>query len=191
MIIVQIGTNIGKDECSNFIFKNKDKITHLFLIEPQLNCIKHIKTLYKDFKNVNIFNIAITDNPEIDKITLYYPKNNKISGHTSSIEKHLYLHRHKEIEAITVPALTLDKFFTVNNINKCDRLYIDTEGLDCKILLGFDYSKYNIQYIEFEVIHSDAPLSKGEIYKNCVDKFIKNGYKVEKSNIYNDRAIKI
>jgi FkbM family methyltransferase len=190
MIIVQIGTNNGVDPCSEFVLANKDKITELHLIEPQSACNTHIDKVYEDVSNVEIYNIAISDNPLISELTIYFPTANTISGHSSSDYNHLIAHNHRDISCITVPAYTLEKFFDLNGITHCDRLYIDTEGLDCKILLGFNFAKYGINYIEFETIHADGAFNKGESYNRCVDKFRSLGYEIKDAGEFNQCAVK-
>ena len=191
MIIVQVGTNNGVDSCSEFVLKNKDQITEVHLIEPLAACNAHIENVYKDVPNHKIYNVGISDNTNSEEITIYYPSSNTISGHSSSDYKHLTAHQHSDISHVTVPCYTLEKFFELHNITKCDRLYIDTEGLDCKILLGFDYAKYGISYIEFEVIHADGAFNKGESYNKCVDKFRACGYSISPAGEYNECAVKL
>lgn len=190
MIIVQIGANKGDDSCSDFVIKNKGLIEEVHLVEPLATCNTHINNVYKDIANVKIYNLAITDNPILKEMTIYYPKQDNMSGHSSSIYSHLTAHSHAEIEFVTVSCFTLEDFFLNNGINKCDRLYIDTEGLDCKILLGFDFNKYNIRYIEFEIIHADGTFNKGESYNKCIAKFIENGYRIEAAGDFNECAVK-
>lgn len=190
MIIVQVGTNNGVDACSDFVLKNKDAISCVHLIEPLASCNEHIKNIYKDIPNVHIHNVAISDNTNLTELSIFYPKGDSISGHSSSDVGHLYAHGHSQINFVSVPCFSLDKFFQANNITSCDRLYIDTEGLDCKILLGFDFVKYGIKYIEFETIHADGAFNKGESYKKCIDKFLDLGYRIETAGEFNECAIK-
>ena len=191
MTIVQVGANNGVDPCSDFVIKNKDHIKEVHLIEPLIACNDHINKVYKDIPNVKIHNIAISDNSLLKELSIYYPKYDTISGHSSSNYSHLTAHSHHEIDFVTVPCFTLEDFFINNDIIKCDRLYIDTEGLDCKILLGFDYVKYDISYVEFEVIHADGTFNKGENYEKCVAKFVANGYRIAPAGEFNECAIKL
>lgn len=190
MTIVQIGTNNGVDSCSDYILRNKDIVKEVHLVEPLNACNEHIRRVYRDIDNVKIYNMAISDNYELKEIDIYYPAYDKISGHSSSNYGHLTAHHHHTIESVKVPCCTLEDFFTTNNIKKCDRLYIDTEGLDCSILIGFDYVKYNISYIEFEVIHADGTFRKGDNYEKCVAKFLSNGYRMSTAGEFNECAIK-
>jgi FkbM family methyltransferase len=190
MIIVQVGTNNGVDPCSEFVLANREHITELHLIEPQAMCNEHIRKVYQAISNVKIHNIAISDNPLISELTIYFPTANAISGHSSSDYNHLIAHSHRDISHITVPSYTLEKFFELQGITRCDRLYIDTEGLDCKILIGFDYAKYDINYVEFETIHADGAFNKGGSYNKCVDKFRSLGYDIQDAGEFNQCAIK-
>jgi FkbM family methyltransferase len=190
MTIVQIGANNGIDSCSDFVIKNKERIKEVHLVEPLQACNEHIKKVYKDIPNVKIYNLAISENPILKEMSIYYPKHDNTSGHSSSNYGHLTAHSHSEIEFVTVPCFTLEAFLLNNGITACDRLYIDTEGLDCKILLGFDFNKYGISYVEFEIIHADGTFNKGEIYNKCVAKFIENGYRIETAGEFNECAIK-
>lgn len=191
MIIVQVGTNNGVDSCSNFVISNKDLITEVHLIEPLAACNPHIESIYRDVSNCKIHNIGISDDPRVGEINIYYPTNNPISGHSSSNYEHLTAHQHSNVSHVTVPCYTLERFFEINNITVCDRLYIDTEGLDCKILLDFDYNKYKINYIEFEIIHADGAFKRGEIYNRCVARLRDCGYAVASAGEYNECAIKL
>ena len=190
MTIVQVGTNNAVDPCSEYVLRNKELVTSLHLIEPLSACNTHINRVYSAVPNYKIYNIGITDNPADKEITIYYPTSNSISGHSSSSKQHLRLHHHNDLSSVTVPAYTLEKFFELNSIKVCDRLYIDTEGLDCKILLDFDFTKYSINYIEFEIIHADGTFNKGENYNKCIQKFNSLGYRIEEAGEFNQCAIK-
>lgn len=191
MTIVQIGTNNGADDCNTFVRQNKDTIDKVYLIEPLAKCNTHIIDMYNGIPNVSIHNIGISDNPLQDEITMFHPAHDETSAHSASNIEHLIGHDHRDIHSIVVPCMTLDKFFETNNITQCDRLYIDTEGLDCKILLGFDFVKYDIKYIEFEILHTDGVFTRGELYDKCISKFKASGYRITAGGQYNECAIKI
>jgi FkbM family methyltransferase len=190
MNIVQIGTNDATDSCFEYVIKNINKIEVLHTIEPLTSCLENIKNAYKQVKNLNIHNIAITDNSDINELTIYTPSYNLKSQHASTNYEHLIKLNNSNIIEVKIPCLTLNDFFSKNNIKKCDRLYIDTEGLDCKILLSFDLIKYDVSYIEFETAHSDGLFTKGEIYERCVKKLTNLGYSIEKNGQLNEIAIK-
>lgn len=202
MRIVQVGTNMGSwevyndgtvgpvknengqiyfDSCLKFIKENKDNVEFVDLIEPLSECNPHIEKSYSFFDNKKIHNIAITNNPEQSVINIYRPKNNKTNGHSSYNINHLLIHNHKDVESVEVPCFTLNNFFELNTIKRCDRLYVDTEGLDCLILLDYDHNKYKTNYIEFEVAHSDGTNTRGNNYEKYISKLISEGFTINNS----------
>jgi FkbM family methyltransferase len=189
MNIVQIGVNKSLDACHKFIQSNKDYIENIYLVEPLPSCIPDIKSAFKNFDNVKIFNLAICDNNSETSLKFYFPANDPKSGHASFKYDHLLAHGHRQIDSIDIECITLDDFFKNNSIVDCERLYIDTEGLDCSILLNFNYPKYNIKYIEFEKIHSDGAFTQGLNYKKCIDKFKMNNYEIKPVGKWNCAAI--
>lgn len=190
MIIVNIGANNGIDNCQRFVFSHKKKVKRVHLIEPSYEALQECKKNYNGFSRAFFHNLAII--PSGKKIiSIYRPKNDPLSGHSSSSLAHVKAHGHSNIENIEVDAMSLKAFFLANDIFYCDRLYLDAEGLDCEILLNFDYSKIPIQWIEFECIHTDGPLQKGEKYSLLVKKLKSAGYLLKKSSEYNVTAYKI
>lgn len=191
MNIVQIGTNTGHDSCREYVFRNISQIKSIHLVEPLPSCVEYIKEAYKNVPNVKIYNMAISPDQNCRKMTIYYPANDPLSQHSSFNPNHLLRHGHSVIGKLNIPCLTITEFFNENGIHYCDRLYIDTEGLDCKILLSLDFNKYKIQYIEFEEIHADGPFFVGNNYKELKEKLIESGYRIEQSGEYNQSATKI
>lgn len=202
MVIVQVGTNLGAweiyengvagpvinengnvhyDSCLSYVKKNKEKIEFLHLIEPLIECNEHILKSYDFIENKKIYNLAIVDNENMNQIEIYRPKNSKISGHSSYNKNHLIAHNHTEIEQVVVDCVTLNNFLEKFNIKNCDRLYVDTEGMDCLLLYNYDHNKYKTNYIEFEVIHSDGPYSSSSNAEKYINKLISDGFEVKKN----------
>ncbi len=71
MKIIQIGSNNGDDNVRQFIADNQNNIDLVVLVEPIPFILDKLKENYKDFNNIFIENIAISDN-EFEKFTLYY-----------------------------------------------------------------------------------------------------------------------
>jgi FkbM family methyltransferase len=185
MTIVQIGCNNGKDHILDFCQKNKDGIEAIHLIEPNPEALEDCKQTYSDFKQARFYNLAIVPN-NVESINLYIPQGKSNNVHASTIENHLKAHEHSNFDTINVSALNLNAFFDSNNITKCDRLYMDTEGLDCEIVLNFDIVKYNVGRIEFETLHSDGFFTKGQNYNSCIEKLKTLGYKATEAGEYNE-----
>jgi FkbM family methyltransferase len=153
MIIVQIGCNNGKDHVLDFCLKNKEIIEEIHLIEPNQEALEDCRETYSGFNKAKFHHLAIVPN-NLKTINLYIPQSKSWNGHASTLTSHLVCHGHINFDTINVPATNLGKFFDLNNITKCDGLYIDTEGLDCEIVLNFDIGKYNVNRIEFEILQN-------------------------------------
>ena len=155
MTIVQIGCNDGKDHVLDFCQKNRESVETIHLIEPNPEALEDCKQTYSDLKQAKFYNLAIVTN-NLESISLYVPKGKSCNGHASIFANHLIEHGHQDFNTTNVPATSLAGFFDSNKIIKCDRLYMDAEGLDCDIILGLDIHKYRIARIEFETIHADG-----------------------------------
>ena len=79
MFFVHLGAGAGDlDERADFrcgftefIKKNYNENSKVFVVEPNPRNIEKLKNSYKNHKNVNIFNFAISSNNN-GKLTLYY-----------------------------------------------------------------------------------------------------------------------
>jgi FkbM family methyltransferase len=185
MTIVQIGCNDGKDHVLDFCTKNKESIEEIHLIEPNPEALEDCKQTYSDFKQAKFYNLAVVSN-DLESISLYIPQGKSCNGHASTFANHLTAHGHQDFRTINASATSLAGFFDSNKITKCDRLYIDAEGLDCDILLGLDVQKYRIARIEFEVIHTDGVNTKGEKYSSCIDKLTALGFQLTDASEHNE-----
>jgi hypothetical protein len=97
-------------------------------------------------------------------LSFYIPKNEPTCGLSSLSSSHLSNHgRHEEIEETKVAARTAHSLFDELELTCIDRLYVDVEGWDAKILLSIDFKKYFIPFILFEHLHLDGSFSKGEL----------------------------
>ena len=73
--------------------------------------------------------------------------------------------------------------FLINSINK---LQIDVEGAEYKILNSIDYKKIEIKEIIFEYKHFDGTFSEGKKLEETKQKLEENGYiltKIDEENI--------
>ena len=185
MTIVQIGCNDGKDHVLDFCQKNSEGIEQIHLIEPNPEALEDCKRTYLDLKQAKFHNLAIVAN-NLESISLYVPQGKPYNGHASIFANHLIAHGHQDFNTINVPAKSLAGFFDSNKITKCDRLYMDAEGLDSDVILGLDIQKYQIGRIEFEVLHTDGVHRKAEKYISCLDKLNKFGYAKTDASEFNE-----
>lgn len=183
MKILQIGCNNGQDHVLEYI-KNHDNITQVILIDASSEALVRCKETYLDIPNSTFLHSAVvTDDSEF--IDLFIPTSEASTGseHSSLNFDHLIKHNHKakDISIIKVPAININ--ILLETYKSIDRLYIDTEGLDAKLVSNINFSKYKIPYIFFEFIHSDGAFNIGTNFEQAVNILRNNGYKLNQIDL--------
>ncbi len=171
----------------------------VLLVEPVPYNYQILENDYKNNENIFISRNAIFD--EAKKDNFYHVKKDSIkklgkhwASQIGSFDKnHILNHKNKrfdikdddiqitEVEFITFQDLV--KKYSINSINK---LQIDVEGAEYKIMHSIDYNKIKIKNIFFESKHFDGTFTEGKKLKEIKDKLILNGYnlkQVDKENI--------
>ena len=171
----------------------------VLLVEPVPYNYQILENDYKNNENIFISRNAIFD--EAKKDNFYHVKKDSIkklgkhwASQIGSFDKnHILNHKNKrfdikdddiqitEVEFITFQDLV--KKYSINSINK---LQIDVEGAEYKIMHSIDYNKIKIKNIFFESKHFDGTFTEGEKLKEIKDKLISNGYnlkQIDKENI--------
>lgn len=189
MIVVNVGANDGMDDCREFVFQNLDDISEVHLVEPSHEALEDCRANYSGIEKARFHELAIVTDDSQAAI-LYSPKNQPDSHHSSLIPNHTLYHGHKIIEGIAVKATNLQAFFNQNKIQKCDRLYLDAEGMDSHILLGLDFAKYQIEFVQFETLHSDGLATRGQNHALLTKKLLGLGYSIRRSGAWNEIAEK-
>ena len=179
MCLIQIGSGSAsldtqiEDGFSNFIVKKKIK-KKIYIIEANSIHIDNLKKFYSEYKNIKIFNLAISsDNTFLKKMVFFYclndaPNYQIFSNSKSFVTKHF---PNGEIKKKTVECLRISEFIEKNNIKNIDYLSIDIEGMDYDVLINLNLNKFQIKNISFEHLH----LSFFEKIK-IVYKLIKHDY---------------
>ena len=171
----------------------------ILLVEPVPYNYQILENDYKNSENIFISRNAIFD--EAKKDNFYHVKKDSIkklgkhwASQIGSFDKnHILNHKNKrfdikdddiqitEVEFITFQDLV--KKYSINSINK---LQIDVEGAEYKIMNSIDYNKIKIKNIFFESKHFDGTFVEGKKLKEIKDKLVLNGYnlkQVDKENI--------
>ena len=171
----------------------------VLLVEPVPYNYQILENDYKNNENIFISRNAIFD--EAKKDNFYHVKKESIkklgkhwASQIGSFDKnHILNHKNKrfdikdddiqitEVEFITFQDLV--KKYSINSINK---LQIDVEGAEYKIMNSIDYNKIKIKNIFFESKHFDGTFTEGEKLKKIKDKLSLNGYnlkQIDKENI--------
>lgn len=175
MNIIQIGCHDGNDHVFQFVSENSHAIDRLILVEPLSEKIKEAKIKYQDFQFVEFFELAIVDFEDKDEISFFFPED-LIHSQISSIDINHVLRHRLDVKEIKVKCLNIKKFLDSLNLSKIDKFYIDTEGLDCKIIKQIDFQKYSIDYIEYEYIHSDGSYTFGQNGSDVQNMLLNLGY---------------
>jgi FkbM family methyltransferase len=179
MCLIQIGSGSAsldtyiEDGFSNFIVKKKIK-KKIYIIEANSIHIDNLKKFYSKYKNIKIFNLAISsDKTFLKKMVFFYclndaPNYQIFSNSKSFVKKHF---PDGKIEKKSIECLKISEFFDKNNIDKIDYLSIDIEGMDYSVLMKLNLKKFKIKNISFEHLH----LTFWQKIK-IVTKLINNGY---------------
>ena len=191
MKIIQIGANNGKDSTFDFIKENKDSLELAILIEPIPFIIDELKSQYKDINNIIVENIAITDEENLEKMTLYYlgDSNYEVSSFNKN---HVITHKPPgslyPLESLEVSCSTINKLMDKHNIDIIDYLFIDTEGLDVHIIASINFTKYKIKNIIFEAVHTDGAFNRGENFNKICNYLNQLGYNLSSIDQLNIKA---
>ena len=171
----------------------------ILLVEPVPYNYQILENDYKNNEKIFISRNAIFD--EAKKDNFYHVKKESIkklgkhwASQIGSFDKnHILNHKNKrfdikdddiqitEVEFITFQDLV--KKYSINSINK---LQIDVEGAEYRIMNSIDYNKIQIKNIFFESKHFDGTFVEGKKLKEIKDKLVLNGYnlkQVDKENI--------
>jgi FkbM family methyltransferase len=154
----------------------------ILLVEPVKYNFLQLKERYKDLNNVYFENSFINDNN--NKIDFFFVKENSIgklgkhwaSGIGSFSIKHILNHKSKhfnitdkDIDNIEIQPITFDELCEKHNINFIDKLLIDVEGSEKKIIESINYKKVLIKELTFEYKHLDGTF----LFNNELKKLIK------------------
>jgi FkbM family methyltransferase len=194
MIFVHIGAGAGdldpkagfRDGFSEFVKKKKDITKEIFLVEANPKNISKLKKSWKNYKNIKIINKAIIpNNYNKKKIKLYYcdedaPHYQLLSSDVNHI-KHYF--PNSNIKSITVKTLKIKELFNSNFKNKTiESFSLDVEGLDYKLIMDLELSKYNINNISIEYMHLNFNQKKKIVNKFISNKFTYNGFGIDHNN---------
>ena len=154
--------------CHGFWLENDIKkcSNKILLIEPVKYNFDQLKNRFKNYKNIIFENIAIGEKNElIDFFHVLESSIDKLKKHWSSgigsfSKEHILKHRtkrfliaEKDIKCIKVKAMTFNKLIEKYKIEYINKLIIDAEGFDYKIIKSINFKKIFIKEIMFEKKH--------------------------------------
>ena len=168
--ILDIGCYHG--EYSNKLLKYY-KNSKYYLFEPSSKNYKKLRKKYSHKKNINIFNIALSDQNSSTK--LY---SNKIGSDQASLLKRYLNKNHINFKkSENIKTRRLDSFFKKKIKSKTiDICKIDVEGLEMKVIKGFGSLLKKTKLIQFEF--SGANIDSRVFFRDFWNFFNKNNFKI-------------
>ena len=194
--LVVIGAHSGlylKDLVNEYQERN------VLLVEPVPYNSEILNSEYKDNPKITICKNAIIDKSKKD--FFYYVKKKSIAklgkhwaSQIGSFDKnHILNHKNKrfdikedDIETIQIEFITFDDLIQKYSIKSIDKLQIDVEGAEYKIMNSINFQKIEINKILFESKHFDGTFVEGKKLQEIEEKLKSNGYKlqqIDKENI--------
>ena len=194
--LVVIGAHSGlylKDLVNEYQNRN------ILLVEPVPYNYEVLDSEYKDDPKITICKNAIIDKSKKD--FFYYVKKESIAklgkhweSQIGSFDKnHILNHKNKrfdikadDIEIIQIEFITFDDLIQKYSIKSIDKLQIDVEGAEYKIMNSINFYKIEINKILFESKHFDGTFIEGKKLQEIEEKLKSYGYKlqqIDKENI--------
>ena len=176
---------------------------NVLLVEPVPYNYEILESEYKDDPKITICKNAIIDKSKKD--FFYYVKKESITklrkhwaSQIGSFDKnHILNHKNKrfdikenDIETIQIEFITFDDLIQKYSIKSIDKLQIDVEGAEYKIMNSINFQKIEINKILFESKHFDGTFMEGKKLQEIEEKLKTNGYKLQQVDKENILAIK-
>ena len=173
--------------------------SNILLVEPVPYNYEILDSEYKNDPKIIISKNAIIDKSKKD--FFYYVKKDSITklgkhwaSQIGSFDKnHILNHKNKrfnikedDIETIQIEFITFDDLIQKYSIKSIDKLQIDVEGAEYKIMNSINFQKTEINKILFESKHFDGTFIEGKKLQEIEVKLKSNGYKlqqIDKENI--------
>ena len=191
--------------CHGFWIENDIKkcSNKILLIEPVKYNFDQLKNRFKNYKNIIFENIAIGEKNElIDFFHVLESSIDKLKKHWSSgigsfSKEHILKHRtkrflitEKDIKCIKIKAMTFNKLIEKYKIEYINKLIIDAEGFDYKIIKSINFKKIFIKEIVFEKKHLNVTQKNGNGLDKIKDFLLKENYELFDIDIENILARK-
>ncbi len=169
-IILDVGSYHG-EYCEKLIKYYKN--SKYFLFEPSSKNYKNLIKKFSSRKNVNIFNIALSDQNGSSK--LYSNKSG--SDEASLLKKYLNKNRVNFKRSENIKIHRLETIFKREVKNKTiDICKIDVEGVEMKVIKGFGKLLKKTKLIQFEF--SGANITSRIFFRDYWNFFKKNNFKL-------------
>ena len=176
--LVVIGAHNGSG-LENDVLNTSKKI---LFVEPVKYNFQELQDRFKNLNNIYFDNSAISNNN--DKLNFFFVKKNSIeklgkhwaTGIGSFSKKHILDHKSKrfqisdnDIDVNEIIPLTFGQLMTKYNVEIIDKLLIDIEGSEKKIIESIDFEKTLIKELIFEYKHLDDTFIFNDSLKKIIN----------------------
>mgnify|MGYP000191615289 CR=1 FL=1 len=148
--IFDVGANVG-----NYTQLFADKQCQIYCFEPHPNNYPSLQNRYKDYSNINTFNIGISNTQTTAKIYDY--EDNFGSPHASIFQEVITTVHANKARSADIKLDTLDNILAAESVSHIDLLKLDIEGNELSALQGaksaLAKNTIDIIQIEFTVIN--------------------------------------
>lgn len=188
MNIIQIGCNDCADHVFEYVSKHRDEVSAFMVVDALHGCVETAKQKYS-FLGSRLIPVNCAVGTMNGLTEFYFPQGEDMSAHASMSAEHLHNHQHNRLQSIVVPCLSLNVLVAAFS-RSVDRLYIDLEGSDVDVLLGFALRQFKPKFLEYEFLHSDGTFQQGDKQQEMLRRLQENGYswRQSESSAYNIEA---
>jgi FkbM family methyltransferase len=168
--IIHCGAHLAEEK----IVYNSLFINNVVWIEANKKLVDSMKMM-DSLKNDIIVNELLWNNS--DEELFFYITNNMQSSSILELDKHRLYHPEVEVEKkVKIKTKKLDDIIDEYkiNINNYNFLNLDLQGVELKVIKGFNKNIKHIDYIYTEI-------NTGEVYKNCDKLYEMDEYLQEKN----------
>lgn len=167
MNLVQIGVWKSNDEFLKFV-QSQLGVDKILLVDP-MHHHDDIVAHYYDGIPYELVHKCCVGKVTEPTIEFYCSGDNGGYGAVSSTDpRHILRHGQKIIDQFSVEAVLLNDLLDERGLHKVEVLAVDAEGLDADIIMSLDLDRFDIKFITFEQIHTNA--------KGCIEFLKKHGY---------------
>lgn len=155
-VFIDIGTNVG---AYLYQLENKLRPENIIAFEPNNKLSTRLKRIYK---NIRIYNVALSDTTEITELKIPIIKGKKLNSRGTLLlnfkeneEENHFLEK--------VKVMKLDDWVKSENLQKLDFIKIDVEGNEMKTLYGAKstIAKFRpMLMVEIEQRHHETPVQQ-------------------------------